>query len=230
MKRLAPAAAGAALLASALLPGAEARAPAGGLTSALRYVGRDPATGMPEPIAERGIFEIQDGYERYNEQTRDPVPPPPAQGLDIAGLRAPDIGVDAPVARYGLDRAGRLDVPQDATTVGWQPAYSALPGAGGATFLAAHFAYAGLPGVFWGLSALTPGARIVVVMNDGAEAHYRVTSVEDYLLEAIDMGAILQGREGRESLTLMTCSGPADGETYAYRTVVLAERIDGDGV
>jgi hypothetical protein len=39
------------------------------------------------------------------------------------------------------------------------------------------------------------------------------------------MGAILVGREGRESITLMTCSGPPTPEGYLERTVVLAERV-----
>jgi hypothetical protein len=38
------------------------------------------------------------------------------------------------------------------------------------------------------------------------------------------MGAILRGREGSESLTLMTCSGPPGADGYPLRTVVLAER------
>lgn len=201
-------------------------APAG-LAASLRYVGRDPATGMPEQIAERGIFEIEQAYEQYNEETREPVPPPPAAGVNIASVRVEAIGIEARVARYGLDRAGRLDVPQDAVTVGWHPAYSALPGGGGATFLAAHYVYGSQVGVFYELSSLTHGAVVSVVMTDGSEHRYRVTSVQDYPLASIDMGAILQGREGRESLTVMTCSGPSDGQTFAFRTVVLAERVEG---
>ena len=48
----------------------------------------------------------------------------------------------------------------------------------------------------------------------------------DYALGAIDMGALLRGREGIESITLMTCSGPPDEGDYPLRTVVLAERAN----
>ena len=62
--------------------------------------------------------------------------------------------------------------------------------------------------------------------TDGSTHSYRVSSTVDYNLAAIDMGAILHGREGRESITLMTCSGPPNADGYPERTVVLAERVD----
>src|SRR6185437_14522737 len=78
-----------------------------------------------------------------------PVPPPPAvPGADVATLTVPALGIDAaPVKRYGVDEYGRLDVPQDNHTVGWNPAYAALPGTGGSTFFAAHYEFGGQPGI-----------------------------------------------------------------------------------
>lgn len=194
------------------------------LAADLRYVARDAATGGATVIPERVIQANEEAIRNYNVEDREPVPPPPAEGLDVARLIVPALGVDSNVRRYGLDAAGRLDVPQDAATVGWQPAYSRLPGDGGATFFAAHFTYLGRAGVFYRLSTLTPGAEVHVLLTDGSAHTYRVTSVQDYELSAIDMGALLHGREGRESITLMTCSGPAD-QDFPYRTVVLAERV-----
>ena len=52
------------------------------------------------------------------------------ESLDIARIAIPAIGVENPVGRYGIDRFGRLDIPQDTSTVGWNPAYNALPGEG----------------------------------------------------------------------------------------------------
>jgi sortase (surface protein transpeptidase) len=141
----------------------------------------------------------------------------------VARIEIPRLGVDAVVVRYGLDAAGRLAVPQDSRTVGWNPAYSSLPGAGAATFFAAHYEYQGTPGVFFQLARLSPGDLIVVVLSDGSRKSYSVTSTVDYQLASIDMGAMLAGREGVESITLMTCSGPGDDGRYPQRTVVLAE-------
>jgi sortase (surface protein transpeptidase) len=145
--------------------------------------------------------------------------------VDVARVSIPALGVDAATGRYGVDRFGRLDVPQDRVTIGWNPAYSDAPGEGGATFFAAHYEYAGIPGVFFRLNTLLPGEKVDVTLSDGSVHSYAVVSVVDYPLAAIDMGAILKGREGMESITLMTCSGPPDEGEYPLRTVVLAERI-----
>lgn len=199
---------------------------AAGIGAQLRYIGRDGATSMPATVNDRFIAEVERSFAVYGIEESGAVPPPPVAGLDVARLRVPRIGVDAPVGRYGLDRYGRLDVPQDTRTVGWNPAYAALPGTGGSTFLAAHYEYGGRPGVFNRLSALAAGDEVRVLLTDGTEQRYRVTSTVDYVLESIDMGALLRGREGRESLTLMTCSGRPNARGYSERTVVLAERAD----
>ncbi len=197
-----------------------------GLGAELRYVGRDALTGMPARVDDRFIAEVERSIERYGKDPGQPVAPPPPGPVDIASLTIERLGLsDAPIRRYGLDAYGRLDVPQDTSTVGWNPAYNSLPGEGGATFFAAHFEYAGRPGVFNRLSALVPGDEMEIALSDGTRHRYRVTSNIEYALGTIDMGALLHGREGTESITLMTCSGPANEGEYAFRTVVLAERV-----
>ena len=210
-----------------MVPEASAETRSHGLAEQLRYVGRDPITGIAAPVDDRFIAEVEKSIERYGKDEGQPVPPPPSEGADVTWLSLPAIGVSrAPVARFGLDAFGRLEVPQDTRNVGWNPAYNALPGAGGSTFFAAHFEYAGRPGVFSRISALRPGDIVEVGLSDGAAHSYRVTSAMDYDLAAIDMGAVLRGREGIESVTLMTCSGPPNADGYPQRTVVLAERMD----
>ena len=208
--------------------GASADASASTLSAQLRYVGRDTLTGMPVSVDDHFIAQVEQDIARYGKDEREAVPPPPATGPDVASLTIGRLGLDhATVRRFGVDAFGRLDVPQDTTTVGWNPGYTDLPGTGGATFLAAHFEYGGRPGVFNKLSSLIPGDTVTVTLTDGSSDTYRVTSNTDYALAAIDMGAILRGREGAESLTLMTCSGPPGADGYPLRTVVLAERIPG---
>lgn len=190
----------------------------------LRYIGRDYATGRPTGVDDAFIAQVERDVERYGKDETEPIPPPPAGEVDVARLALPTLGVDAAVRRYGVDKYGRLDVPQDTETVGWNPGYCALPGTGGSTFMAAHFEYRGAPGVFARLASLRAGAAAVVALTAGASVVYRVTSVVDYALGAIDMGALLAGREGLESLTLMTCSGPSNEGNYAFRTVALCTR------
>jgi LPXTG-site transpeptidase (sortase) family protein len=191
----------------------------------LRYIGRDGLTGLPARVDDRFIAQVEEDIERYGQDERDPVPPPAPGPLDIASVSIARLGLSqVKVGRYGLDAFGRLDVPQDTSTIGWNPAYCSLPGEGGATFLAAHVFYAGRPGVFARLSTLTAGDQVQVALTNASTHTYTVTSVVDYALGAIDMGALLRGREGFESITLMTCSGPPNEGEYPLRTVVLAVR------
>jgi LPXTG-site transpeptidase (sortase) family protein len=199
-----------------------------GLGARLRYIGRDTQTSMAATVNDGFIKELERSVQNYGKVIEnDPIPAPPlaAGQATVARVAIPALGVDAPVGRYGVDAYGRIDVPQDATTIGWNPAYTALPGSGGATFFAAHYEFAGRPGVFAKLSTLRAGDEVSVTLSDGSAFRYRVTSTVDYALGAIDMGAILHGREGVESITLMTCSGPITDGNYELRTVVLAERI-----
>lgn len=191
----------------------------------LRYVGRDGATGLPVRVNDRFIAETEKAIERYGQDAVEPVPPPAPGPVDIASVSIAKLGLSGTaVGRYGLDGFGRLDVPQDTNTIGWNPAYCSLPGEGGSTFLAAHVYYGGRPGVFAALSTLQHGDEVSVSLTDGSAHVYRVTSVIEYALGTIDMGALLKGREGFESITLMTCSGPPNEGEYAFRTVVLAVR------
>jgi LPXTG-site transpeptidase (sortase) family protein len=197
-----------------------------GFGEALRYVGRDGLTGLPARVDDRFIAETERAIERYGKDPGQPVPPPAPGPVDISALTIAKLDLSrVRVGRYGLDAFGRLDVPQDASTIGWNPAYNALPGEGGATFFAAHVSFAGRAGVFARLNSMGAGDEVQVLLNDSTAHRYRVTSAVEYALAAIDMGAILKGREGVESITLMTCSGPPNEGEFAFRTVVLAERL-----
>lgn len=211
-------------VASGVLDGAAPGPPT--FAADLRYIGRDPATGLPARVDDRFLAETEEAIARYGRDAREPVPPPPPGPVDLRSVSIPALGLaDVPVQRLGLDAFGRLDVPQDTATIGWNPAYTVLPGEGGSTFLAAHYEYGGRPGVFFRLAGLQPGDTITLARSDGESFVYRAVSVVDYPLAAIDMGAVLQGREGVESVILMTCSGPPDEGNYPLRTVVIAERV-----
>ena len=113
------------VIARPMVPEVSAEAAQRGLAEQLRYVGRDPMTGIAAPVDDRFIAEVEKSIERYGKDAGEPVPPPPAEGTDITWLSVPAIGIaKAPIARFGLDAFGRLEVPQDAQRVGWNPAYN----------------------------------------------------------------------------------------------------------
>ncbi len=198
-----------------------------GFGEQLRYIGRDGLTGMPMRVDDRFIAENELAIERYGQDEREAVPPPGAGPVDVVSLSIEKLGLSrVKVGRYGLDAFGRLEVPQDTSTIGWNPAYCALPGEGGSTFFAAHVSYGGRPGVFARLTTLAAGDFVEVALSDGSAHRYQVTSTVDYALATIDMGALLKGREGFESITLMTCSGPPNEGEYPLRTVVLCQRTE----
>jgi hypothetical protein len=102
---------------------AESSSAPSALAQELRYVGRDPLTGMAARVDDRFIAQVEESIARYGQDARQPVPPPPPGALDVSRVSIPSLGLeDVVVGRYGLDAFGRLDVPQDASTIGWDPA------------------------------------------------------------------------------------------------------------
>jgi LPXTG-site transpeptidase (sortase) family protein len=158
------------------------------------------------------------------------APPPP---VSVAAASAPDapgggrplrvslpgLGVDA-VVQDVVTVAGALQVPEDPQQVGWWTG-SAPPGsAAGATVLDGHVDSARRGrGAFWHLRDLEAGDQVTVTSTT-ALTTYRV-----YAREVLDKGEPLPPelftREGAPHLVLITCGGPFDARTRAYRDNVV---------
>jgi len=138
------------------------------------------------------------------------------------------IGVDAPVAPYGLDEDSIPQVPYEAQVVAWYN-FSAQPGAGDNAVFAGHKTWGG-EAVFFDIEGLIDGDRIVLRAEDGQQLVYEVT--EKQLVEPDDPSALDWMREtGTDSITLITCAGerfltdtPA-GADYTLRVVLRADRL-----
>jgi len=86
----------------------------------------------------------------------------PNPGRAPTALRIDALGIEAPVGAYGVDRLGRMDVPDNVTEVGWYK-YGPAPGEPGSAVLAAHVDLAGPGrGLFFDLDELQPGELVVV--------------------------------------------------------------------
>ncbi|MFI9003656.1 class F sortase [Streptomyces sp. NPDC053541] len=176
-------------------------------TGDIAAVGRPPGVALPPAHA-----------------PLDPVEP---RRVDI-----PSVGISAPVVARGLDPDGAIDPPPFAMprTVGWYAA-GTRPGAPGAALLVGHVDTDTRPAVFYGLSAVRPGARVSVTRSDGSVAEFTIDEVDVLPRDGFDPRRAYGPREpDRAELRLITCGGDFDRETGAYTAnVVVSAYLTGTG-
>lgn len=160
--------------------------------------------------------------------TPSPVPTPPLGDRPYTMI-IPKIGVDAPVQTYGLDSEQVPEVPTGvdaADIVAWYD-FSAKPGIGSNAVFAGHVTWFG-NAVFFNLTSLAPGDKIMLKANDGTQLTYNIADVFD--VSASDPNAVqVMAGTPTDTLTIITCSGdftntgdPVFGGEYDRRHVVKA--------
>jgi hypothetical protein len=149
---------------------------------------------------------------------------PPHGGLPAAkpaSLTIPAIGVRAEsIADLGLTSAGELEVPPDATTVGWFTG-APSPGEVGPAVLAAHVDYKHVPGAFTKLKDLRSGEQVRVGRADGRTAVFTVYRVDRYTKAAFPTNEVY-GDTAEPELRLITCGGAFDRSSGNYLDNVVA--------
>ncbi len=155
--------------------------------------------------------------------------PATLQRIPVA-LRIPAISVNAPIRLAGVEPAGDMEVPANASDVGWYK-YGPSPGEPGSAVLAAHVDLASQgPGAFFDLRMLEPGDLIFIEFDDGTTQSYRAEARTIYEKQELPTEAIFS-RTGAPILTLITCGGgfnPTIG-SYDSNVVVYAVPIDQSG-
>ncbi|MFE2501771.1 class F sortase [Streptomyces rubiginosohelvolus] len=152
--------------------------------------------------------------------------PPAHDPLDGAAperVEVPSVGIEAPVVARGLDPDGAIDPPPYGMpeTAGWY-GDGTQPGAKGTALFVGHVDTDTEPAVFYGLSAVKPGARIEVTRTDGSVAEFTVDDVELVTRARFDAQKAYGPREdGRAELRLITCGGTYDHETRSYTANVV---------
>jgi hypothetical protein len=151
-------------------------------------------------------------------------PAPPAKPLIPTSppvqLIIPAMNVHHAVEAVGVDLYGVIDLPADAWDAGWYNG-SPVPGAPGDAVIEGHAGYPGQPMLFGRLYTLRPGDRIVVVLADGSQRLFIVVSMESLPVGAVPSG--LAEPYGPARLTLFTCTGSFDKNTYSYSKRLIVE-------
>ncbi|MFJ9784404.1 class F sortase [Amycolatopsis sp. NPDC101161] len=144
-----------------------------------------------------------------------------------ASLSIPAIGVRADALKdLGLTAKGELEVPGDATTVGWFTG-APSPGEVGPAVLAAHVDYKHVPGAFSRLKDLRPGEQARVGRSDGRTAVFTVYRVDRYAKAEFPTDQVY-GDTAEPELRLITCGGEFDRSSGNYLdNVVVYARLTG---
>ncbi|MET7717747.1 class F sortase [Streptomyces sp. NPDC005407] len=161
------------------------------------------------------------GPHHHTDAAAAPLPPSPPVRLLI-----PEIRVDAPVTRLGLDGKGSLEVPPaaDRNLAGWYRDGTS-PGAKGTAIVTGHVDNAKGPSVFYNLGALKKGHRIEVTRQDGRTAVFTIDAIEVYGTAAFPDEKVY-GTRGRAELRVITCGGGFTKKTgYQGNVVAFAHLI-----
>lgn len=135
-------------------------------------------------------------------------------------LLIPSLDVHRAVESVGANRNGVMNLPANSWNAGWYGP-GPVPGAPGDAVIEGHAGYPGQPMIFGRLVNLRPGANIVVVLADGSRQLFLVESIG-----SIPVGTSPPGMAepyGPPRLTLITCTGHFDKNTYSYSSRLVVE-------
>jgi hypothetical protein len=132
----------------------------------------------------------------------------------------PALDVHRAIEPVGVDRSGVMDVPVNSWNAGWYM-YGSVPGAPGDAVIEGHAGYPGQPMIFGKLATLRAGAQVVVVLSDGSRQIFTVDS-----MTTVPVGTAPPGFAepyGPPRLTLITCNGYFNQNTYSYSSRLAVE-------
>jgi sortase (surface protein transpeptidase) len=137
-------------------------------------------------------------------------------------INIPSIGVESSLTTLDINADGSLQVPTSYQEAGWLDR-SPAPGQQGPAVIAGHIDSKSGPGVFYRLTDLKPGAKIVVTRGNGTKVSFTVSGVEQYAKSKFPTAAVYGPAPGPE-LRLITCGGAFDRSTghYVDNVVVFA--------
>ena len=139
---------------------------------------------------------------------------PPAQ------LIIPSLNVHRAVEGVGVNRFGMMNLPSNGWNAGWYKG-GPIPGAPGDAVIEGHAGFPDQPMIFGKLSTLRSGDQVVVVLADGSKRLFVVVSKATFPVGSAPAG--MGEPYGLPRLTLVTCSGSFDANTFSYSKRLVVE-------
>lgn len=175
--------------------------------------------------------QVLNAKDTANNNAQNPVNPPTAvPQQDFAepqSISIPKINVNAPVEHVGLDGENRMDVPKDSDNAAWYD-LGYKPGQKGNAVIAGHYDKKdGSPAVFWDISKLVPGDKIIITDVNGKELTFEVTRSEKFPYDNFPLQEVF-GPSEDAMLNLITCEGSWNSTTgmYSHRSVIFSKLVE----
>jgi len=135
-------------------------------------------------------------------------------------LLIPALNVHRAVEGVGVNRSRVMNLPVNAWNAGWYTG-GPIPGAPGDAVIEGHAGYPGQPMIFGRLSDLRNGDQIVVVLADNSRRLFLVVSMTSVPVGVAPAGMAEIG--GPPRLTLITCTGSFDANSFSYSRRLVVE-------
>jgi sortase (surface protein transpeptidase) len=143
--------------------------------------------------------------------------------VEPTGLEVPSLAIKAAVSGVGVDAARKMEVPDNFNTVGWYR-YGPTPGNTGNTVIAGHLDDHQGRSVFFDLQYVEIGAEVVVRLENGESARFRVREKVSYDAGKLPSQEIFR-RDGDPTLALITCGGVWDSNNGRYSETMVVYAV-----
>ena len=176
-------------------------------------LGEQPSFGLALPGLQNLASWASAGGRAVSSQALIPTAPP-------AQLLIPSLNVRRPVEGVGVNRYGVMNLPVNGWNAGWYKG-GPTPGAPGDAVIEGHAGFPNQPMIFGKLSTLRPGDQVVVVLADGSKRLFVVVSKATFPVGSAPDG--MGQPYGLPRLTLITCTGSFDANTFSYSRRLVVE-------
>lgn len=136
-------------------------------------------------------------------------------------LKIPKLKINAVVESVGVTSTNNMDVPHNASHVGWYR-FGPTPSLRGNAVITGHYdTPSGRPAIFYHLNRLVVGDTIDITLNNGSQYTFIVTK-KDIIANEVFPDEYVFGDKYGINLNLITCSGVWDPieKNYNKRLVV----------